>query len=174
MAGSKRHPLGGLINAIIDQESDWRPDAVSEDGAVGLMQILPQYADDYGYGVGSLFDMARERGFDVNRRSPADAAGLLRDPVLNEMMGREIFTNLLTHFDGNLEDALTAYNMGAPAYERFQQSGGDRRRLDDEARNYYPGVMANYERLYGESLPPVLSPEMRVVPQPRPSGLLSR
>ena len=174
MAGPQRHPLSGLIRAIMDQESDFNPNAISEDGAVGLMQVLPEYADDYGYGVPSLFNIAEAEGFDVGSRSPADAASLLRDPVLNERMGREIFIGLLERFDGNLQDALTAYNMGGPAYVQFLAGGGDRSRLDDEAREYYPGVMSNYERMYGETLPEVLTPEMIARPMQRPSGLLAR
>ena len=174
MAEPNRHPLSGLIRAIIDQESDFRPDAISEDGAIGLMQVLPQYAGEYGYGVQSLFDMAEAEGFDVGSGSPADAASLLRDPVLNERMGTEIFTTLLSRYDGNLQDALTAYNMGAPAYDEFLASGGDRALLDDEAQNYYPGVMANYERMYGQTLPETLPPQMRMMPMQRPLGLLAR
>src|SRR5262250_941377 len=42
-----RVPLD-LVMAIIDEESGWNPYAVSEKGAVGLMQLMPQTALRFG------------------------------------------------------------------------------------------------------------------------------
>ena len=42
-----RVPLD-LVMAIIDEESAWNPYAVSEKGAVGLMQLMPQTALRFG------------------------------------------------------------------------------------------------------------------------------
>ena len=39
-----------LVMAIIDEESGWNPYAVSEKGAVGLMQLMPQTALRFGVG----------------------------------------------------------------------------------------------------------------------------
>lgn len=37
-----------LVDAIIDVESGWKPYAVSDKGAVGLMQLMPETAFNYG------------------------------------------------------------------------------------------------------------------------------
>ncbi len=37
-----------LVEAIIDEESDWNPYAVSKKGAVGLMELMPQTATRFG------------------------------------------------------------------------------------------------------------------------------
>src|SRR5207248_11706723 len=42
-----------LVEAIIDVESGWNPYAVSDKGAVGLMQLMPQTA--YSFGVRNRF-----------------------------------------------------------------------------------------------------------------------
>lgn len=163
--------MRGLIQAVMDQESDFRPSVVSNKGAVGLMQVRPQFAFDYGYGAPDIADVATELGYDVPDRTRETAHQLLLDPVINERMGTGILEALIKNRSGNVRDALTAYNMGMPAYKEWLAAGGDRSTLDPEARKYAPGVFENYRRLFGEELPETL---FLKTPRARPAGLLSR
>ncbi|MFE8035399.1 lytic transglycosylase domain-containing protein [Thiohalocapsa marina] len=56
---AKQHRLErGLVHAVVRAESNYDAHAVSPAGAVGLMQIMPETAADYGVGsVEALFDV---------------------------------------------------------------------------------------------------------------------
>ena len=85
-----RVPLD-LIIAIIDEESGWNPYAVSEKGAVGLMQLMPQTALRFGVrdrfrpdenirgGVAYLAWLNREFGGDLRLITAAYYVG--EDPI---------------------------------------------------------------------------------------------
>ncbi|MGE4304201.1 MAG: lytic transglycosylase domain-containing protein [Novosphingobium sp.] len=76
-----------LIEALVWQESRWRPSAVSSAGAIGLAQLMP--------------GTARELAVDPY------------DPVANLDGGARYLRMQLNAFDGDLERALAAYNAGA-------------------------------------------------------------
>jgi hypothetical protein len=76
-----------FIAGVMAQESRGNPNAVSPAGAVGLMQLMPQY---YG-------------GNDNNR---------LFDPALNVQLGVETLANKAAKYDGNPLRVLAAYNSG--------------------------------------------------------------
>jgi soluble lytic murein transglycosylase-like protein len=75
-----------LVHAVIAAESGYNPVAVSEDGAIGLMQVLPATAADY---------------------RDAD----LCDPVVNVEVGTGHLARLLRKYR-NISHALAAYNAG--------------------------------------------------------------
>lgn len=84
-----------LIEALVWQESRWRPGAVSPVGARGLAQLMP--------------GTARELGVDPN------------DPFANLEGGARYLRAQMDRFGGDVEKALAAYNAGPG---RVIKSGG--------------------------------------------------
>lgn len=107
-----------LLHAIIDTESGYDPTAVSERGAIGLMQILPRTGQRFG----------------VRR---------LEDPAENLRAGAAYVRWLLSRFDGDLRLVLAAYNAGEGAVLRH----GRQVPPFAETRRFVQRVMDAYSRL---------------------------
>ncbi len=105
-----------LVAAVANVESGFDPRATSRDGAVGVMQLMPETARDLG--VGDRYDPAQ---------SLRGGAAYLRA--------------LLDRFGGDLPSAIAAYNAGPSAVERF---GGVPPYA--ETREYVRRVLAAYRR----------------------------
>jgi soluble lytic murein transglycosylase-like protein len=99
-----------LINAVIAAESGGDPNAVSEAGAIGLMQILPSTAADPGYGVSALSGSKQE------------IIGQLLDPETNKRLGTSYLNAMLNRYGGNTELALAAYNAGPGKADKVADS----------------------------------------------------
>lgn len=112
-----------LLHAIIVVESGYNPRAVSPKGAIGLMQLMPQTARQYGV---------------------ADPY----DPFQNVRGGAQHLRHLLRRFDDDLELSVAAYNAGEwaiiardgniPPYPETQQ--------------YVLKVIEHYERLRAQGI----------------------
>ena len=95
-----------LIMAVIDQESEFYPNARSSKGALGLMQIMPYTWDNY---VAKL-------NLTVDRRA-------ITDPFMNIMVGCHILSDFynqnkhIKDYKVRMAKALTDYNNGPGALE---------------------------------------------------------
>lgn len=105
-----------LLKAMIAVESGYDPAAVSDKGAVGLMQVLPDTAARYGLAADP-------------RRSIADK---LKDPAANVRIGARYLRDLLALFPGDVTLALAAYNAGEQAVKQY----GNRVPPYPETRDY--------------------------------------
>ena len=93
-----RHALDpDLVRAVIRVESGWNPRAVSRKGAMGLMQLMPATAAEYG--VADPFN-----------------------PTENIRAGVAYLRRLIDRFDGRMELALAAYNAGPGAVEKYNRT----------------------------------------------------
>jgi soluble lytic murein transglycosylase-like protein len=87
---------GSLVKAMIENESGYNPRAMSNKGAMGLMQIMPSIAEEFG------IDDPYDPGSNINA-------------------GTSFLKKLLESYNGDYKKALAAYNAGKTAVDR---SGG--------------------------------------------------
>jgi soluble lytic murein transglycosylase len=92
-----------LIASIIRQESGFEPTTVSNAGAVGLMQIMPEEASRIGT-AGGLGEIAREDLF---------------DPQKNIALGAAEYSQKLATMSDNPILAIAAYNAGETAVREW-------------------------------------------------------
>ena len=87
-----------LVYAIIKNESNFRRNAQSPVGAMGLMQLMEPTAYDVAHKHGVMSEFTIDDIF---------------EPSVNIRLGTWYFANLYHNvFDGNLVNALAAYNAG--------------------------------------------------------------
>ena len=84
-----------LVRALIQAESGYNVKAVSNKGAIGLMQLMPETASD------------------LNILNPYD-------PDQNIRGGTMYLRQMLDHFAGKVELAIAAYNAGPGAVEKHR------------------------------------------------------
>jgi soluble lytic murein transglycosylase len=135
-----------LLASITRQESGFEPTTVSNAGAVGLMQIMPQEASRIA-AAGGLGEITRESLF---------------DPQTNIAVGAAEFSQKLAYWKGNQILAIASYNAGESAVGTWLETTP----VDDidlfveaipyaETRLYVKTVTRNrseYRRIYESSM----------------------
>jgi soluble lytic murein transglycosylase len=129
-----------LAHAVIRQESEFRPEAISPAGARGLMQIMPATAKQ----------VAREVGVKYNK-------GKLLEPEYNMKLGTHYLRQMIRKYNGSYIMAVAAYNAGMHRVDRWVIDNGDPRKANvdavdwiekipfGETRNYVQRVMENLQ-----------------------------
>jgi len=118
---AKEHKLDpALVHAVIAAESNYNPNALSNKGAVGLMQVMPDTGRRYG----------------VKEKE-------LKQPAQNIRTGAQYLADLIDMFDGDLKLALAGYNAGENAVLRH----GRKIPPFAETQAYVPRVLRFYDTL---------------------------
>jgi peptidoglycan lytic transglycosylase len=108
-AASEQFPDPSILHAVVRQESAFDSEAVSNAGARGLMQLMPQTALRVAHRLNVPYSKNR----------------LTRDPTYNLRLGQAYLADMLGDYDGSLILALAAYNAGPVRVERWLQQNGD-------------------------------------------------
>lgn len=105
-----------LVHVIIRAESNYDSFAISDKGAMGLMQLMPATAKQYG--VNNVFDS-----------------------VQNIEGGIRYLGDLVKLYDGQTRLVLAAYNAGQEAVRRYNGIPPY-----PETKDYIAGIMKNYKK----------------------------
>ena len=125
-----------LVAALIRQESEFNPEAVSRKNAYGLMQLLPSVGK-------SLAKKDGERHFNTSE---------LLDPSTNLRLGTQDLRKSIDRYNGQVEYALAAYNAGDSPVHQWM-STNDYKDIAEwvesipytETRDYVEGILRNRE-----------------------------
>lgn len=127
-----------LIYAIIKAESNFNQQAVSNKEAKGLMQLMPQTAED----------IAKKLDIEVTKE---EISKKLLEPEFNINLGTKYISNLLAKYS-NIELALTAYNAGSGNVDTWVENGtlmADGSNIENipykETNNYVRKILRDYE-----------------------------
>jgi soluble lytic murein transglycosylase len=134
-----------LVAAIIYEESRFRDDVSSHQGAIGLMQVLPSTAEDIAHKTGGTDFVVSD----------------LTDPRVNILYGCYYLRQLLDHYHGSEAAAVAAYNAGQSNVDAWLTTTGGKLSAQaipfSETRDYVTNVLALqklYRRAYGAQLGP--------------------
>lgn len=127
-----------LILATIKSESNFNEKAVSNKGALGLMQLMEETA----------IDIAPQLNLSITKENVKQE---MLNPEENIEVGTKCLSNLLQKYK-NIELALTAYNAGAGNVDKWIEQGiikDDGTDIENvpfqETNNYVRSILRDYE-----------------------------
>ncbi|WP_395647749.1 lytic transglycosylase domain-containing protein [Terricaulis sp.] len=154
-------PEPALVLAIIRQESEFDPSAISSANAHGLMQLIPSTARI----------QAQREGITYQR------GALTSDPQYNMTLGSAHLADLVDEWGGSYVLAIASYNAGSHNARQWVGDWGDPRSMSvdivdwvelipfAETRNYVQRVMENLQvyryRLAGQPVQIQLEQDLR-------------
>jgi soluble lytic murein transglycosylase len=125
-----------LVAALIRQESEFNPEAVSRKSAYGLMQLLPSVGK-------SLAKKEGERHFNTSE---------LLDPSTNLRLGTQDLRKSIDRYNGQIEYALAGYNAGDSPVHQWMSTNNYKDIAEwvesipyTETREYVQGIVRNRE-----------------------------
>jgi hypothetical protein len=122
ISASRKYNLNpDLLSALISQESNYKPGAISKAGAQGLTQLMPDTAKQYG--VDNPFDASQ-----------------------NIEGGAHYLADLLKRYNNNIASALAAYNEGQGNFDKYGISP-----KNIETRDYVDSVIRKFTSFYEQS-----------------------
>ena len=161
----------GLWNRVLQQESGNRQTDSSgrvlrsTAGAIGISQVMPSTAMDPGYGVPSIFDMARQNNIRVEKESRQEAERLLGIQELNEQFGRAYFDMLAQRYEGDPVRQLIAYNAGIRVADRYNDNPTT---LPRETQGYIANILGVEEQPVKQAAAPAPQPPIAQAAPPAP------
>lgn len=125
-----------LVAALIRQESEFNPGAVSRKNAYGLMQLLPSVGK-------SMAKKDGQRHFTTNE---------LLDPSINLQLGTQDLRKSIDRYGGQVDYALAAYNAGDSPVHQWMSTNNYKDIAEwvesipyTETREYVQAILRNRE-----------------------------
>lgn len=117
-----------LVATVIWKESSYKETAKSSKGALGLMQLMPQTAEEVAGKLGEDYDKEK-----------------LSDPETSIRYGTYYLSTLDRYYKGNLRKMLAAYNAGMGNVDQWLKKQDSKKELEEipirETKDYVETIM---------------------------------
>ena len=129
-----------IIAAMETVESSGNQNAVSKKGASGLMQVMPETADEIAVQLG-------DANYPVNG-SREEKQAYLKNKEVSRQYGTHYFNRMMVRYGGDREAALIAYNGGSARADAWLSAGRDDSVIPKESADYYKNVLGRVSNAF--------------------------